>query len=125
MGPQDRSRNEDGRLGRSSPAVWLTRWTRTASRVARFGPTTPTRARRLADASVDPTEARKVSRDGSLVAAGTTTAIRETSIVSPSFDTRVVEYGLEKAEGEPPRHSTSGAVGVSPSPSQRLVDERS
>ena len=30
----------------------------TVSRVARFGPTTPTRARRLADASVDPTEAR-------------------------------------------------------------------
>jgi hypothetical protein len=31
---------------------------RTDSRVARFGPTTPTRARRLADASVDPTDAR-------------------------------------------------------------------
>src|SRR6516225_9009962 len=30
---------------------------RTASRVARFGPTTPKRARRLADASVDPTDA--------------------------------------------------------------------
>jgi hypothetical protein len=28
------------------------------SAVARFGPTTPTRARKLADASVDPTEAR-------------------------------------------------------------------
>jgi hypothetical protein len=27
--------------------------------LARFGPTTPTRARRLADPSVDPTEARK------------------------------------------------------------------
>jgi hypothetical protein len=26
--------------------------------LARFGPTTPTRARRLADASVDPTDAR-------------------------------------------------------------------
>jgi hypothetical protein len=32
---------------------------RSWSRLARFGPTTPTRARRLADASVDPTEARK------------------------------------------------------------------
>jgi hypothetical protein len=31
------------------------------STLARFGPTTPTRARRLADASVDPTEARKLS----------------------------------------------------------------
>ena len=31
---------------------------RTDCGVARFGPTTPTRARRLADASVDPTEAR-------------------------------------------------------------------
>jgi len=30
----------------------------TDSRVARFGPTTPTRAGRLPDASVDPTEAR-------------------------------------------------------------------
>jgi hypothetical protein len=30
----------------------------TLVRLARFGPTTPTRARRLADASVDPTEAR-------------------------------------------------------------------
>src|SRR6516164_4937625 len=29
------------------------------SGLARFGPTTPTRAGRLADASVDPTEARK------------------------------------------------------------------
>jgi hypothetical protein len=29
---------------------------RTASYVARFGPTTPTRARRLADASVDGTD---------------------------------------------------------------------
>ena len=29
------------------------------SNLARFGPTTPTRAGRLADASVDPTEARK------------------------------------------------------------------
>jgi hypothetical protein len=29
-----------------------------ASGLARFGPTTPTRARRFADASVDPTEAR-------------------------------------------------------------------
>ena len=33
----------------------------TPSRVARFGPTTPTRARRLDDASVDPTDARKTS----------------------------------------------------------------
>jgi hypothetical protein len=34
------------------------------NRVARFGPTTPTRARRLTDASVDPTDARcaKVKR---------------------------------------------------------------
>jgi hypothetical protein len=31
------------------------------SRVARFGPTTPTRAGRLADASVDHTEARKLT----------------------------------------------------------------
>jgi hypothetical protein len=34
---------------------------RTDCRVARLGPTTPTRARRLADASVDPTEARKAT----------------------------------------------------------------
>jgi hypothetical protein len=31
------------------------------SGLARFGPTTPTRARRLADASVDPTDARKAT----------------------------------------------------------------
>ena len=31
---------------------------RTECRIARFGPTTPTRAGRLADASVDPTDAR-------------------------------------------------------------------
>src|SRR5215813_4954663 len=31
-------------------------------RIARFGPTTPTRAGRLADASVDPTEARCAKR---------------------------------------------------------------
>jgi hypothetical protein len=34
---------------------------RTCGRVARFGPTTPTRAGRLADASVDHTEARKAT----------------------------------------------------------------
>jgi hypothetical protein len=34
---------------------------RTDGLVARFGPTTPTRAARLADASVDHTEARKLS----------------------------------------------------------------
>src|SRR5262249_6854972 len=34
-------------------------------RIARFGPTTPTRARRLADASVDPTEARNLTVDPS------------------------------------------------------------
>src|SRR5262249_17306472 len=34
---------------------------RTDCRVARVGPTTPTRARRLYDASVDPTEARKAT----------------------------------------------------------------
>jgi hypothetical protein len=31
------------------------------SGLARFGPTTPTRARRLSDASVDPTDARKAT----------------------------------------------------------------
>jgi hypothetical protein len=34
------------------------------STVARGGPTTPTRAGRLADASVDPTEARSVAAFG-------------------------------------------------------------
>jgi hypothetical protein len=34
---------------------------RFGSRFARFGPTTPTRARRLADASVDHTDARKAT----------------------------------------------------------------
>jgi hypothetical protein len=37
------------------------------SRVARFGPTTPTRARRPLDASVDPTEARNANT-GTLLA---------------------------------------------------------
>ena len=37
---------------------------RVESHVARFGPTTPTRARRPSDASVDPTEARSVAGFG-------------------------------------------------------------
>jgi hypothetical protein len=41
--------------------VRFTGRTRTDNRVARFGPTTPTRARRLADASVDPIEARNAT----------------------------------------------------------------
>jgi hypothetical protein len=44
-------------LGRSCRPVRFTGRARTDSRAARFGPTTPKRARRLADASVDPTEA--------------------------------------------------------------------
>jgi hypothetical protein len=37
----------------------IVRWI--AQELALAGPTTPTRARRLADASVDPTDARKLS----------------------------------------------------------------
>jgi hypothetical protein len=56
-----------------------------------------------------------------LVAARTTAPIREASIVSPTSGTRVVEYGLDRAEGSRPGNSTSGAVGISPSPGQRSV----
>src|SRR5262245_25360805 len=68
-------RTDSDRSGRSAPfrkenalLNWRTedllRWglrpgPRTATRVARVGPTTPTRARRSFDASVDPTEARR------------------------------------------------------------------
>jgi hypothetical protein len=45
------------RLGRQQGRLPM----RTDRRVARFGPTTPTRARKLADASVDPTDARKAT----------------------------------------------------------------
>ena len=47
---------------RRSRPVWFTGRTRTASCVARVGPTTPTRARRPIDASVDPTEAQQRQR---------------------------------------------------------------
>jgi hypothetical protein len=45
-------------LGSNSCPVRFTGLPRTESRVVRVGPTTPTRAARLADASVDHTEAR-------------------------------------------------------------------
>jgi hypothetical protein len=51
------------------------------ARVARFGPTTPTRAGRLADASVDETDARKTIRR----------TLRESSpIISPNRNDRIV-----------------------------------
>jgi hypothetical protein len=37
-----------------------------AQELARFGPTTPTRAGRLADASVDPTDARNLQLEETL-----------------------------------------------------------
>jgi hypothetical protein len=43
-------------------AVLVARFTRPVLERARFGPTTLTRSRRLADASVDPTEARNTIR---------------------------------------------------------------
>jgi hypothetical protein len=56
--------------------IYLASWSNTSPRdgercTARFGPTTPTRAGRLADASVDPTDARnKFIETGATVVIG-------------------------------------------------------
>jgi hypothetical protein len=52
------------KLGRSSHPIPFAGRMRTHSRVARFGPTTPTRARSLADASVDPIAPSKLGKGG-------------------------------------------------------------